>query len=126
APEHALRLAGVLTLYEDLDAKEIPVEQIRAGVELVRYYLSEALRLFHASVTNPDLDLAEKLLEWAQHHGSYVGLVDMYQRGLNAIRDAATARRLAKIIEDHGWFAPVQGGMEIDGKFRREVWEVKR
>jgi hypothetical protein len=126
APEHALRLAGVLTLYENLGAKEVPAEHIRGGIELVRYYLAEALRLFHAGMTPPDLDLAEKLLKWAQQHAPYVALVDMYQRGLNEIRDAATARKLAKILEDHGWFVPVRGGMVIDATFRREVWAVKR
>lgn len=53
-----------------------------------------------------------------------MALVDIYQRGLNAIGDAATARRLAKILEAHGWFLPVKGGMEIDGHPRREVWKV--
>lgn len=65
-PEHALRLAGVLTLYDTLDAKEISPEYMGSGIKLAQHYLSEALRLFHASMTDPDLELAEKLLEWAQ------------------------------------------------------------
>ena len=60
-------------------------------------------------MTDPDLELAEKLLLWSQQRGSYVALVDIYQRGLNTISDAATARKLAKILEAHGWFVPVPG-----------------
>src|SRR5712692_1138700 len=112
APEHALRLAGVLTLYENLNATEISVEHTGAGIELVQHYLSEALRLFRASMNDPDLELAEKLLIWARQRGAHVALVDIYQRGPNAISDAATARKLAKILETHGWFAPVPGGVE--------------
>lgn len=126
APEHALRLAGGLTLYENLTAQDISAESLGAGIDLVQHYLSEALRLFHASRIDPDLELAEKLLVWAQRRDEQeVSLVDIYQRGLNAIRDAATARRLAKILEAHGWFVPIPKGKEIGGQFRREVWRVK-
>lgn len=127
AAEHALRLAGILTLYGDLRAVEITTEAMKAGIALAQHYLDEALRLFHASHTDPDLLLAEKLLAWAQQPGKqHLPLVDIYQRGLNAIRDAATARRLVKILEAHGWFVPIPGGMEVEGQFRREVWEVKQ
>jgi hypothetical protein len=126
APEHVLRLAGILTLIENLESKEIPAEQIGAGIILVQHYLSESLRLFHASLTDPDLVLAERLLAWAQHCGQHVALVDIYQRGPNAIRDTKTAKKLARILENHGWFVPVDKGMEIDGVFRRDVWEVKK
>jgi hypothetical protein len=121
-----LRLAGVLTLYADLKAKEISADHMNAGIKLAQHYLDEALRLFHSSQADPDLILAEKLLTWAQERGKYIALVDIYQRGLNAIGDAATARRLVKILEAHGWFVPVPGGKELDGQFRREVWEVKK
>ena len=126
APEHTLRLAGILTLYDDLNARKISAEAIDAGIALVQHYLSEALRLFHASRTDPDLELAEKLLAWAQQRGEYIALVDIYQRGLNAISDVATGRKLAKILEAHGWFVPISGGMEVDGQYRQEVWEVQR
>jgi Protein of unknown function (DUF3987) len=126
AAEHALRIAGVLTLYGDIKATEIATDAMQAGIDLIQYYLSEALRLFHSSQTDPELILAEKLLAWSQQRGKHVALVEIYQRGLNAISDAETARRLAKILEAHGWFVPVPGGIVINDKFRREVWEVQK
>ncbi len=62
APEHALRDARILTLYEDLNAPNIPVTHMGNAIKLEQYYLSEALRLYQASATDPDLELAERLL----------------------------------------------------------------
>ena len=127
AAEHALRLAGILTLYGDLHTVQIATEAMKAGIALAQHYLDEALRLLRSSLADPDLVLAEKLLLWAQERGKqHLPLVDIYQRGLNAIRDVATARRLVKILEAHGWFIPVPGGREVDEQFRREVWEVQQ
>jgi hypothetical protein len=127
APEHALRLAGVLTLYDNIKADEISLLHLGNGIKLAQYYIEEALRLFQASAVDPTLALAERLLAWAQERKSPdLSLVDIYQRGLNAIGDAATARRIVKILEEHGWFISVPNGKEIDGQFRREVWEVYR
>lgn len=124
APEHALRLAGILVLYDDLHVQEISVTTLGAGIDLAQHYLAEALRLFHSGLIDADLILAGKLLTWAQSRGQYVSLMDIYQRGPNAVRDAATALKLATLLVEHGWFKAVPGGREIDGIFRRQVWEV--
>lgn len=124
AAEHVLRLAGVLTLYADLNARTIERDTLENATILVNYYLSEALRLAEATQDDPDLILAERLLGWAQEQGPYVALADLYQRGPNSIRDATTARKITTILVLHGWFTPVVGGKEVDGKYRREVWAV--
>jgi Protein of unknown function (DUF3987) len=123
--EHALRVAGVLTLVDDLTAGEIMVEQIKAGIALVQFYLTEALRLVEAGTANPDLLLAEKLLVWAQQY-DYIYLLRIYQYGPNGIRDKQTAHRVAGILEEHGWLMRVEGGLEVDGAHRRDVWRVWR
>lgn len=126
-PEHALRLAGVLTLYDDISAVEIPLAHMGNGIKLAQYYAEEALRLFQSGAVDPDLVLAEKLLAWGHERGTqYLSLVDIYQKGPNPIRDTKTAKKITAILEDHGWFIPVPNGMELDGHFRREVWEVYR
>src|SRR4029453_18963198 len=43
AAEHALRIAGVLTLINDVAASEKKAEHIQAGIALVQFYLTEAL-----------------------------------------------------------------------------------
>lgn len=123
APEHALRLAGVLALIDNLNCGEIGVENLRSGIKLIQHYLSEALRLFHSSTADPDLLRAEKLLVWSQQY-EHVYLQRIYQYGPNAIRDKRSAKQAASILEDHGWFIPVEGGKEIDEVHRKEVWRV--
>jgi hypothetical protein len=128
-PEHALRLAGTLTLFENLAATEISEGAIAGAIDLAQFYLGEALRLFHAAVVSPELIQAEQLLEWAKKQAlkgqPYLYLPGVYQYGPNSIRDAKTARKLINILEQHGWIDPVPGGAMIDGKIRREVWKVR-
>ena len=45
-PEHAARLASVLTLVRNIDAGEIACAEMEAGVALAEHYATEALRLF--------------------------------------------------------------------------------
>jgi len=128
AAEHALRLAGTLSLVEDLNATAISPGHVKAGIVLARFYLTEALRLFHSAKTDPDLLLAEKVFTWLKTRGGsrpqLVSLPCVYQTGPNAVRDKATAARCMAFLADHGWVRLVEGGAEIAGKKRRQVWEV--
>jgi len=124
-PEHAARLAAVLTLVDDLHAKDVGEEEMANGIELGGYYAGEALRLFSSNVCDPDLVLAQNLLDWLQNRGDeYVSLTQIYQHGPMPIREAKIARRIAGVLADHGWLAPVEGGKIVDGKPRREVWHL--
>ena len=126
-PEHAARIAGVLTLLDDLHAGEISAGALGAAVAIADHYAAEALRLFGASRVNPELLLAQKLLAWLQSWPERaISLPDIYQRSLNAIRDKATAKRIVTILEDHGWLRRLQDGAIVTGRRRREAWEIVR
>jgi hypothetical protein len=127
-PEHAARLAAVVTLVADINAPEIDDDNMRRGIELAEHYASEALRLFEASKANADLVLAQRLLDWLhrQWREGAISLPDIYQRSLNAIRDQATARKLVNILVEHGWLEPIPGGAIIAGCRRREAWRIVR
>ena len=123
--EHAGRLAGVLTVYADPDAYEVQAEAMAGGIELAKHYALELLRLQGAAAVSPDLALASRLLAWWQARPDpKCHLAAIYQRGLYAIRDAATARRIVGILEEHGYVDRLQNGIELDGKRRREAWEL--
>jgi uncharacterized protein DUF3987 len=66
AAEHAARIAGVITIVEDLHAKEIGLEAMQGAIDLVDWYVREADRLKAAGRTDPKLLRAAKLLEWLQ------------------------------------------------------------
>jgi Protein of unknown function (DUF3987) len=63
-PEHAARLAAVLSLVNDLHTAAINANAMRAGIALAEHYAVEALRLFGASRVRSDLHLAQRLLDW--------------------------------------------------------------
>ena len=127
APEHAARLAGVLALVDDLHCQAVGLDFIQSGIKLVQHYLNEALRLFNAAAISPELILAERLLGWLQERAEKnITLVEVYQYGPNAIRDARTARALLTILEEHGFVLPLEEGAVFQDKHRREAWRVRR
>jgi hypothetical protein len=127
-PEHAARLAGVLTLVRNLRAVDIGTEEIGAGIALAEHYAAEALRLFGTSGVSGDLRLAQRLLYWLLNSwgAPVISLVEIYQRGPNSIRDAATTKRLMGILEDHGWLAKIPQGAVAAGQRRRDAWRAIR
>ena len=127
-PEHAARIAGVLTLVRDIDAGEVAAAEMAAGVELAQHYAAEALRLDGGSRVSTELRFARRALDWLLHHWpeQAVSLPDLYQRGPGAIRDNKTARQVVTILEDHGWLARIAEGAVIAGERRREAWRIVR
>jgi hypothetical protein len=127
-PEHAARIAAVLTLVEDIEAHAVAEMYMANGIALAEHFAVEALRLFGACRVNPDLLLARRLLNWLlfQWKEPNVSLPDIYQRGLNTIADQATARRMVAILEEHGRLVRISGGATIAGQRRREAWRILR
>jgi hypothetical protein len=127
-PEHAARLAAVLTLVRDIHAITVDADEMEAGIALAEHYAAEALRLFGASQVDADLRLARGLLSWLldRWKDPAISLPDIYQRSLNAIGDQATARRLVALLEDHGWLVRIAEGALVAGQRRREAWLIVR
>ena len=127
-PEHAARIAAVLTLVEDLNALEIGRDTMSDAINIAQHYAAEALRMFGAGRINSDLALAQKLLDHLHSawNEELVSLPDIYQRTLNAIRDKATATRMVRKLVDHGWLLPVAGGGVVGDQYRRDVWRIVR
>jgi len=127
APEHAARIAAVLTLYEDLDAKEVPPEMMGQGITLARHYLAEAHRLRGWAATDPHLRLCQRVWDWIGEHYSepiiYPAVV--YQGGpTRAVRDSATTKRIFKTLTESGYLFPIEGGAAVGGKKRKEAWRI--
>jgi hypothetical protein len=127
-PEHATRIAAVLTLVDNIEAGEVASAEMEAGILLAQYYAAEAMRLFGASRVSGELREAQQLLEWLQAgwREPLVSLPAVYQYGPNSIREATSARRAVNTLADHGWLVPVPAGGVIDGAFRRDVWRIVR
>jgi hypothetical protein len=121
AAEHAGRIAAVLAAYADPGAAEVSGEAMAGGIELVQHYAAEALRLVGSASIDPDLLLAQRVVDWWQGRDADLHLAELYQYGPGPVRDAATARRIMRLLVDHG-YALETSGAEIGGRKRREAW----
>jgi hypothetical protein len=127
-PEHAARIAGVMTIFENFYETQITTVNLERGIKLVEHFAAEALRLFDAGVVRPEIALAESLLDWLTKRWSepYVSLRVIQRTGPNAIRDAKTARQAIAILEEHGWLHKAPKETVVDGMPVREAWKIIR
>ena len=125
AAEHALRLAAILSLTDNIDMGILDANAMRAGIELVQFYIGEAIRIFNISAENPNLVLAEKVLTWARLRGGRFAVQTLYQHGPNAVRTKEAAMRILKLLADHGQARALPAGTVVDGKKRLNAWEVR-
>lgn len=99
-PEMALRIAGILAVLDDL--QEISVEVLERGITLATFFLSEAKRLYAASMTSAEIARAGKLLRWLLEKGaSEISLRDIQTLGPSVLREAAIVRATVATLEEH-------------------------
>lgn len=124
-PEHAVRIAATFLLMDDINSNLINEEYMNIGIGLAKYYCSEILRITKDGQTDPNILLAEHLLNWLHNTWGeeYVSLPDIYQ-SLNALSKKSDAERIVRILENHGWMVKIEGSKEIKGKSRKDVWRV--
>jgi len=127
-PEHAARIAGVMTIFENFYETQITTVNLERGIKLAEHFAAEALRLFDAGVVRPEIALAESLLDWLTKRWSepYISLRVIQRTGPNAIRDAKTARQAVAILEEHGWLHKAPKETVVDGMPVREAWKIIR
>jgi hypothetical protein len=109
AAEQALRIAGVLMLIEDFDAESISLDAIERAIVLTRFYLDEALRIGEMNNLDPDLGVAQAVLDWMRRRAAKEGnvmktfsLQDIYQRaGPRDVRNKKMALKVMGILEEH-------------------------
>lgn len=123
--EQVLRIAGVLRLIEEPDAQTIDADTIRRAVEIALWHLNEAARLAGTAELSPELRDAEALLNWC-HDTERTLLYSSVtlQRGPSRIRTAKSFKTAMGELERTGWAQPVEGGAEVDGAHRRNVWRI--
>jgi hypothetical protein len=126
--EQACRLAGVLTLWGDLEAAEVSMETMIDAVWLARFYLSEASRLSSASTISAEIGAAERLRKWllADWPDADIAKVEIMNRGPGCVRESGRADAACALLERHGWLVPNPEGHHLRGKARRQSWRIVR
>lgn len=127
-PEHAARIAGVMTVFENFQAQHISVATLEKGIILAEHFASEALRLFDAGLVRPEIALAESLLQWLTTKWTepHVSVRMIQQFGPNAIRDSKTAKAAIDVLVEHGWLARAQPGTIVQGNAVKDTWLICR
>lgn len=124
--EQAARIAGVLTLWRDLEAPKVEARDMADAIELAQFYLSEASRLASAALVSSEIDRAEALRKWLLENWpeSEVLVRDVVRLGPNPLRESPKARAALGILEKHGWLAPLEAGTVVRGAARTEAWAI--
>ncbi len=110
--EQAARIAGVLSLWRDLDAMEVGLDAMAWGVELAQFHLSEARRLADAAVVSADVERAEALRRWLLEKWTEPDILprEILRLGPNCLRESGKARAALAMLERHGWVVQLHEG----------------
>lgn len=137
AAEQAARIAAVLTLWGDLSAPAVTVQDMASGITLAQFYLGEAVRLSDAALISAETAQAEALRVWLlerwpeqarrlDRDPASITPKDAMQYGPNALREAKVARKLMATLADSGWLVAMPEGEMIGGAARKLAYRIVR
>lgn len=128
AAEQAARIAGVLTLWADINAGEVKAETMADAIALAQFYLSEASRLASAATVSAEIDKAEAVRKWLLESWPHSEVMtrDVVRLGPNPLRESPKARAALGILEKHGWLVRLDAGAVVRGAARAEAWRIVR
>lgn len=106
--EHALRIAGILEVFQDLHATNISTDTMHRGIAIARWYLNEASRINGIASVDHDLELAQRVLEFLQkREDKQFNLREVMRNGPNPVRTKKNAERVIQILLQHEYIRPV-------------------
>ncbi len=126
-PEHACRLAAIMTLFENRAARCVSREVMEAACELVKYYLGQYKFLCIAATNETEVVQAQTLLDWLRKNlrpGEGFATDRILQYGPVSARRAKTLDRQLGVLKQYGWILELPAGTEIEGKKRRKAYRL--
>jgi hypothetical protein len=125
AAEQVARIAGVLSLYADGDTAAIGAAALDGAVALMRHYLGEARHLAGLPRALAEARLNRAVLDYmVESDRPEVHLTEIYRSGPRLLRDPGAVRAALRRLEAEGQVAAIPGGAWLDGRDRREVWQL--
>ena len=111
APENAARIATVLALFENVSAPEISLDLMTRGIELMDWYLGEISRLHEIGRTDPQIILAQTLLDWIRARDfEVISEREISRNGPRGTRRAKNLRPVLAVLCDHNWLISLGAG----------------
>ncbi|TMV14586.1 DUF3987 domain-containing protein [Arenibacterium halophilum] len=127
APEHACRIAALMTLYEDPDATLVSEGTMPGACEIVRYHLQQFKYLCVSGTNEEAVAHAQKLLDWLRSNfapGSGFATDVVLQKGPVRTRTRKAMDMALGILVQHEWIAKLPEGTVVDGKARRRAYQL--
>ena len=137
AAEQAARIAGVLTIYADPDARTVELAAMRDGIALAQFYLGEAARLADGATVSTETQRAERLRRWLTDEWPSRALAldldpatvipaDVARHGPAALRETKVAKAALGLLAAYGWVTAMEPGSEVNGAPRKLAYRVYR
>lgn len=128
APEMAVRIAAVQTLYGDELASEISERMMSNGIVMMKWYLSEMQRISDTGRPSEELCAADELRLWVVNRWAeeFIDKRTMMKNGPGHLRDGNTLDFCINRLTDHGWLVREPGRQVINGANSKTYWRVVR
>ena len=114
-------------MWADMGTQEIDAGTMRNGIDLARFYLSEAQRLAGAALVSDAVAKAEVLRKWmlSESWGKpWLTVREVVRLGPSRLRESPEAKKAISLLVEHGWLVAMEAGATIDGAKVREVWRI--
>ncbi|MDQ0319693.1 hypothetical protein QO002_001831 [Pararhizobium capsulatum DSM 1112] len=124
--EQAARIAGVLTAWGDLRAKEVTAATMSDAISLAKFYLSDALKLTNSANVSREVANAEALRKWLLEscERQLVTPRDILQYGPSRLREGPKVQTAIALLVKHGWLVRLPDGAVVDGAPRKEAYRI--
>ena len=127
AVENATRLAGIITLFDDLEAPAVSKVAAEAGAELARFYIEEFSYLRVQAKISKDHGAAGQLGAWMAKEYGPGGIghdKHVSQFGPQAFRKAGDRKPALDLLAAHRWIEFLPPGTVVDGSKRQTAFRV--
>lgn len=126
ADAQILRIAGVLTLVDDVHASTITLDTMERATRVMQYHLGEAVRIIGTSQVGQRIEDAEAMIRWCRRtKREWLYSADVLRNGPNTIRTRDAFLAATKQLQDAGWIESEQHQVLLDGKLRARAWPIR-
>jgi hypothetical protein len=129
AAEQAARIAGVLTLWRDLNAPSVTMKDMADAIALATFYLAEAARLADGAKISAEIDKAERLRQWlvdSWQHPDVTPSEIVRHAPTRDLRERPAAKKAIATLIEAGWLVPLEQGAIVRGAARKEAFRIVR
>ena len=126
--EQAARIAGIYSIYADVDVIKVTETKMEHAIELMEWYLEEAQRIADTGLVSVSIRQAEALREWLIDRWTEpaIDIRTVVKRGPNHLRQADTVKQAMGVLVEYGWLVPSTETELVDGSRARRAWSVIR